>query len=114
MKLKEKTYKKFVEFFEKMSKKNGNNNEFEIAYSEIQRDIGVASITLKKGLQILEDEGIILVSPGRNTRYGRFKYLLDNKNNSGQENSTLIKNRSRIGNKLSRSHRAAKKYAVFA
>ena len=61
MKLKEKTYKKFVDFFEKMAKQHGNN-EFEIAYSEIQRDTGVASITLKKGIQVLEQDGVITVS----------------------------------------------------
>ncbi len=78
MKLKDKTYKKFVEFFEKTAKKH-DENEFEIAYSEIQRETGVASITLKKAIQILEDDGIIRVSQGRNTRYGKFKYLLNNK-----------------------------------
>lgn len=78
MKLKDKTYKKFVDFFEKMSKKH-EENEFEIAYSEIQRETGVASITLKKAIQILEDDGIIHVNQGRNSRYGKFEYLL-NKN----------------------------------
>lgn len=78
MKLKDKTYKKFVEFFEKIAKKH-DETEFEIAYSEIQRETGVASITLKKAIQILEDDGIISVSQGRNTRYGKFKYLLNNK-----------------------------------
>jgi DNA-binding HxlR family transcriptional regulator len=78
LKLKDKTYKKFVDFFEKISKKY-DDTEFEIAYSEIQRETGVASITLKKALQILENDGIILVNQGRNTRYGKFKYLLNNK-----------------------------------
>jgi len=77
LKLKDKTYKKFVEFFEKIAKKH-DENEFEIAYSEIQRETGVASITLKKAIQILENDGVILVSQGRNTRYGKFKYLLNN------------------------------------
>lgn len=76
MKLKDKTYRKFVEFFEKMSKKH-DNDEYEIAYSEIQRETGVASITLKKAIQILEDDGVIKVAQGRNTRYGRFQYLAD-------------------------------------
>lgn len=81
VKLKDKTYKKFVDFFEKMAKKN-DENEFEIAYSEIQRETGVASITLKKAIQIMEQDGIVQVSPGRNTRYGKFKYLLDSYNSS--------------------------------
>lgn len=94
MKLKDKTYKKFIDFFEKTSKKN-DEGEFEIAYSDIQRETGVASITLKKAIQILEDDGIILVNQGRNTRYGRFTYLLNNKNVSIKENNT-IRNRDLI------------------
>ncbi|RNC29751.1 MAG: hypothetical protein AWM53_00369 [Candidatus Dichloromethanomonas elyunquensis] len=74
MKLKDKTYKKFVDYFDKISKKY-DDSEFEIAYSEIQRETGVASITLKKALQILEKDGIILMNQGRNTRYGKFKFL---------------------------------------
>jgi len=86
LKLKDKTYKKFVEFFEKVAKKH-DENEFEIAYSEIQRETGVASITLKKAIQILEDDGIIAGDQGRNTRYGKFKYLLNNKNNNIKDNA---------------------------
>jgi len=78
LKLKDKTYRKFINYFEKMSEKN-NNEEFEVAYSEIQRATGVASITLKKAIQVLEEEGIIKVNKGRNTRYGRFQYLLNKK-----------------------------------
>lgn len=78
MKLKDKTYKKFVDFFEKTANKR-DEDEFEIAYSEIQRETGVASITLKKAIQIMEKDGIIKVSSGRNTRYGRFRYLLNRK-----------------------------------
>jgi len=74
LKLKDKTYKKFVDYFDKISKKY-DDSEFEIAYSEIQRETGVASITLKKALQILEKDGIILMNQGRNTRYGKFKFL---------------------------------------
>ena len=66
-----------MDFFERTSKKH-DDQEFEIAYSEIQRETGVASITLKKAIQVLENDGIIVVSQGRNTRYGRFKYLLNN------------------------------------
>lgn len=94
LKLKDKTYKKFVDFFEKMSKKH-DESEFEIAYSEIQRETGVASITLKKAIQILEDDGIILVNQGRNTRYGKFKYLLSNKDSYSRENNSL-KNKATV------------------
>ncbi|NLO97904.1 MAG: DUF3348 domain-containing protein, partial [Peptococcaceae bacterium] len=31
--------------------------------------------------------GIIQVSPGRNTRYGKFKYLLNNNNNNNKHHS---------------------------
>ncbi|NLI93661.1 MAG: hypothetical protein GX434_16155 [Peptococcaceae bacterium] len=91
MKLKDKTYKRFIDFFDKISKKY-DDSEFEIAYSEIQRETGVASITLKKALQILEKDGIILMSQGRNTRYGKFKYLINNQNNNeaaSKEQGTL-------------------------
>ncbi|MGI6449730.1 MAG: hypothetical protein ACOX3R_05350 [Desulfitobacteriia bacterium] len=91
MKLKDKTYKKFMDFFDKTSKKH-DEIEFEIAYSEIQRETGVASITLKKAIQILEKDGIIQVSQGRNTRYGRFRYLLNNKDNNSKD-SLNLKNR---------------------
>jgi DNA-binding GntR family transcriptional regulator len=75
-----------VDFFEKMSKKH-DENEFEIAYSEIQRETGVASITLKKAIQILEEDGIITVDQGRNTRYGKFKYLLNKETSAKEMNS---------------------------
>jgi predicted transcriptional regulator len=91
LKLKDKTYKKFMDFFDKTSKKH-DEIEFEIAYSEIQRETGVASITLKKAIQILEKDGIIQVSQGRNTRYGRFRYLLNNKDNNSKD-SLNLKNR---------------------
>jgi len=84
LKLKEKTYKKFLQFFEKTALKH-DGNEFEIAYSEIQRETGVASITLKKGIQVLEEDGVIQVSAGRNTRYGKFKFLLDTPGNKVNE-----------------------------
>ncbi len=85
LKLKDKTYKKFIDCFEKLSKKN-DNKEFEVAYSEIQSETGVASITLKKAIQILEEEGIIAVGQGRNTRYGKFKYLNQMQDTNIQEN----------------------------
>ncbi len=97
MKLKDKTYKKFVIFFERMAKKH-DENEFEIAYSEIQRETGVASITLKKAIQVMEKDGIVELSPGRNTRYGRFRYLLS-KSESGSKES--VKNRDTLSEEVS-------------
>jgi DNA-binding transcriptional regulator YhcF (GntR family) len=90
MKLKDKTYKKFVDYFEKMAKKH-DEEVFEIAYSEIQRETGVASITLKKAIQIMENDGVIQVHPGRNTRYGRFRYLLNKKESNPKEIYTKSK-----------------------
>ncbi|MEA4902810.1 helix-turn-helix domain-containing protein [Desulfitobacterium sp.] len=76
MKLREKTHEKFIRFFEKMSKLH-EGQEFELAYSEIQRETGTASTTLKRALQSLEAEGWLELNPGRNTRYGRFKVKSD-------------------------------------
>ncbi len=74
MRLKEKTQRKFVDFFEKMSNLN-QGNEFELAFSDIQRETGAASVTLKRAIQSLEIDGVIKVQPGRNSRYARFQYL---------------------------------------
>ena len=74
MGLREKTHEKFKSFFEKMSKMYVGQ-EFELAYSEIQRETGAASITLKRALQSLEADGWLEVKPGRNTRYARFRVV---------------------------------------
>lgn len=74
MRLKEKTHRKFVDFFEKMSSLY-QGNEFELAFSDIQRETGAASVTLKRAIQSLEIDGVIKVQPGRNSRYARFQYL---------------------------------------
>lgn len=50
-----------------------NNEEFEIAFSEIQRETGAANITMKRAIESLEAEGWFEVKPGRNSRYARFK-----------------------------------------
>lgn len=71
MKLSEKTHEKFIRFFERMSEFH-EGQEFELAYSDIQRETGTASTTLKRALQTLEAEGWLEIKPGRNTRYGRF------------------------------------------
>lgn len=71
MKLKDKTHKKFVEFFTEMGRAN-QENEFELSYAEIQRSIGTASVTLKRALAVLVEEGLITMAPGRNSRYARF------------------------------------------
>lgn len=75
MRLKEKTHKKFVEFFEKVSSMY-QGKEFELAYSDIQRETGAASVTLKRAIQALAEDGVIEVQPGRNSRYARIRYLL--------------------------------------
>ncbi|MGI6120257.1 MAG: IclR family transcriptional regulator [Desulfosporosinus sp.] len=75
MRLKEKTHRKFVEFFQKVSMMY-NGKEFELAYSDIQRETGAASVTLKRAIQALAEDGVIEVHPGRNSRCARFKYLL--------------------------------------
>ena len=74
MRLKEKTHRKFVDFFEKMSNLY-QGNEFELAFSDIQRETGAASVTLKRAIQSLEIDKVIKVQPGRNSRYARFQYL---------------------------------------
>ena len=70
--LRDKTNQKFKSFFEKVSKMH-SNEEFEIAFSEIQRETGAANITMKRAIESLEAEGWFEVKPGRNSRYGRFK-----------------------------------------
>jgi len=108
LKLKDKTYRKFINYFEKMSEKN-NYEEFEVAYSEIQRETGVASITLKKAIRVLEEDGIIKVNQGRNTRYGRFQYLIDKKGfsanskvpfESGQNENVVTEEMRNISNQI--------------
>ncbi|KJR45659.1 hypothetical protein UF75_3949 [Desulfosporosinus sp. I2] len=75
MRLKEKTHRKFVEFFEKISSMY-QGKDFELAYSDIQRETGAASVTLKRAIQALAEDGVIEVHPGRNSRYAKFHYLL--------------------------------------
>ncbi|MDP4125497.1 MAG: IclR family transcriptional regulator [Bacillota bacterium] len=75
MRLKEKTHRKFVEFFEKISNMY-QGKDFELAYSDIQRETGAASVTLKRAIKALAEDGVIEVEPGRNSRYARFRYLL--------------------------------------
>ncbi|MDR0433578.1 MAG: IclR family transcriptional regulator [Gracilibacteraceae bacterium] len=73
MKLKEKTYKKFVDFFAETAQRN-QNSAFEVAYADIQRGTGAASITMKKALQVLVEDGVIDTRPGRNSRYVQVTY----------------------------------------
>ena len=75
MRLKEKTHRKFVDFFEKISNRY-QGQDFELAYSDIQRETGAASVTLKRAIQALAEDGVLEVQPGRNSRYARFRYLL--------------------------------------
>ncbi|MDD2235478.1 MAG: IclR family transcriptional regulator [Desulfitobacteriaceae bacterium] len=76
MRLKEKTHRKFIDFFEKMSALY-QGNEFELAFSDIQRETGAASVTLKRAIKYLEADGVLKIQPGRNSRYARFQYLSD-------------------------------------
>jgi len=67
--------------------------EFELAYSDIQRETGTASVTLKRAIQALAEDGVIEVHPGRNSRYARFRYLLatpdlGEKSSQAQSNET--------------------------
>jgi DNA-binding GntR family transcriptional regulator len=73
LKLKEKTYKKFLDFFAETALRN-QNIPFEVAYADIQRGTGTASITMKKALQVLVNDGVIEVGPGRNSRYVQVTY----------------------------------------
>jgi len=65
-----------MEFFEKTAYMY-QGNEFELAYSDIQRETGTASVTLKRAIQALAEDGLIEVNPGRNSRYARFRYLVE-------------------------------------
>ena len=75
LRLKEKTHRKFVQFFEKISSMY-HGKDFELAYSDIQRETGAASVTLRRAIQALAEVGVIEVHPGRNSRHARFRYLL--------------------------------------
>jgi DNA-binding MarR family transcriptional regulator len=103
MRLKEKTHRKFIDFFEKMSSLY-QGNEFELAFSDIQRETGAASVTLKRAIKSLEADGVIKVQPGRNSRYARFKYLSmvkSTKNSDSMEQDKFNKvQESEINSKL--------------
>ena len=92
MRLKEKTHRKFVEFFERISSMH-HGKEFELAYSDIQRETGAASVTLKRAIQSLAEDGVIEVQLGRNSRYARFRYLLPVQEN--EEKSSELLNQTR-------------------
>lgn len=97
--LREKTQRKFEEFFEKMGRMY-EGKEFEIAYSDIQQSTGTASGTLKRALDSMVTSGVLEIQPGRNSRYGRFRYLKyslpqeskpDNSPSSQKENETVTR-----------------------
>jgi transcription initiation factor IIE alpha subunit len=75
LRLREKTHQKFVKFFENISSIY-QGKDFELAYSDIQRETGAASVTLRRAIQALAEVGVIEVHPGRNSRHARFRYLL--------------------------------------
>lgn len=55
-----------------------------MAYSEIQRETGTASSTLKRALQSLEADGTLEIKPGRNSRYGRFHVVQPQKRSEAE------------------------------
>ena len=93
MRLKEKTHRKFVQFFEKISSMY-RGEDFELAYSDIQRETGAASVTLKRAIQALAEDGVIEVHSGRNSRYARFRYLLPVQE-SEESSSEVVLNETR-------------------
>lgn len=95
MRLKEKTHRKFVEFFEKISSMY-QGQDFELAYSDIQRETGAASVTLKRAIQTLAEDGVIEVHPGRNSRYARFHYLLTPLNSGEKSAETVLEDTQNI------------------
>lgn len=99
LRLKEKTHRKFVEFFEKISSMY-QGKDFELAYSDIQRETGAASVTLKRAIQALAEDGVIEVQPGRNSRYACFRYLLAQniEENSSDAVATEIKDSENLSN----------------
>lgn len=70
--LRDKTNQKFKSFFEKTSEMH-QGEEFELAFSDIQRETGAANITMKRAIESLVTEGWLEVKPGRNSRYAWFK-----------------------------------------
>ena len=104
MRLKEKTHRKFVEFFEKISSMY-HGKDFELAYSDIQRETGAASVTLKRAIQALAEDGVIEVHPGRNSRYARFRYLLVSQNTEGKS-SEVVSDETRTSEDLSNEEKA--------
>lgn len=89
MRLKEKTHTKFVDYFERMSKMY-QGQEFELAYSAIQVETGVASVTLKRAIKELIENKIIEVKPGRNSRYAQFRYIPGHKTAMENQNKESI------------------------
>lgn len=71
MALRDKTNQRFKDFFIRIAKLCGGK-EFEVAFSEIQRETGAANITMKRAIEALVAEGWLEVKPGRNSRYARF------------------------------------------
>jgi len=68
--------------------------DFELAYSDIQRETGAASVTLKRAIQALAEDGVIEVHSGRNSRYARFRYLLPVQE-SEESSSEVVLNETR-------------------
>lgn len=75
-----------MDYFEKIARMYAGK-DFELAYSDIQRETGAASVTLKRAIQALEADGVISVNPGRNSRYARFSFLLGQQEVADQESN---------------------------
>lgn len=77
--------------------------DFELAYSDIQRETGAASVTLKRAIQALAEDGVIEVHPGRNSRYAKFHYLLAPLNAEEKSTDTVLEetqNPNEFGNEF--------------
>lgn len=74
MALREKTIQKFKDYLEKETLKN-QGREVELSFSQVQRETGSASGTMKRALENLQAEGWLELKPGRNSRYGIFRVI---------------------------------------
>lgn len=87
--LRDKTQRKFEEFFEKMARMY-EGKEFEVAYSDIQQSTGSANSTLKRALESMVESEVLEIQPGRNSRYGRFRYLAYQPPEKVSENKNVV------------------------
>lgn len=91
MALREKTIQKFKDYLEKETLKN-QGREVELSFSQLQRETGSASGTMKRALEALQAEGWLEMKPGRNSRYGIFRII-----NMGH--GEVVDNKDEVSNK---------------